>query len=124
MDLTTLQLLTNESLGEKAIQTGGRCGGIYVDREFIALIGEKVGLSVMIMLQENHEGQLQYMIMEFCKKVKFLFTGYREDYKTFEMDLGRVCPVIRRYVIGSRLDQLEYDNWIIELKFEDVKKNV
>jgi len=47
------------------------------------------------------------MIMDFCKKVKFLFTGCNEDYKTYEMDLDEFCPIIKWYVTGSRLDQLE-----------------
>ncbi|CAG8602704.1 16306_t:CDS:2 [Funneliformis mosseae] len=122
VDLTTRQLLSNERLGEKTIRTGGFCGGIYVDRGFLAFIGEKVGPSVMQILQESHYGQLQYMVQEFCKKVKLLFTGYREDYKTFDMDLDEVCPVVKQYVTGSKLDKLEEDEWIVELKFEDVKK--
>ena len=60
------------------------------------------------------------MIMEFCKRVKFLFTRYK-GYKT-EMNLNEICPVIKHYVTSSRLKQLEEDKQIVKLKFEDVKK--
>jgi len=81
----------------------------------------KIGSLLITMLQENHE-LLQYMIMKFHKKVKFLFTGYK-GYKT-EMNLDEICLVIKHYVTSSRLKQLEENEWIVELKFEDVKKNV
>ncbi len=122
MDLTTRQLLSNERLGEKTIRTGGFCGGIYVDKGFLAFIGEKVGPSAITMLQENHYGQLQYMVQEFCKKVKLLFTGNKADFKTYELDLEDVCPVIKQYVTGDKEEQLEEDEWIIEIQFDDVKK--
>jgi hypothetical protein len=114
--------LDYDRLGEKTVRTGGFCGGIYVDRGFLAFIGEKVGPSAIQVLQENHYGQLQYMVQEFCKRVKLLFTGIKQDYKTFELDLDEVCPVIKQYVSDDKREQLEEDEWIVELTFEDVKK--
>src|ERR1044072_357680 len=73
--LTTHKLLPNEKLSEKSTCTGGFCGGLYVDKQFLAFIGEKVGGSAINMIQEHYYGQLQYMVHEFCRKVKFLFTG-------------------------------------------------
>ncbi|CAB4408730.1 unnamed protein product [Rhizophagus irregularis] len=122
VDLTTRQLLENDKLGEKTIRACGFCGGVYVDKSFLAFIGGKIGPSVLTLLQENHYGQLQYMVQEFCKKVKLLFTGNKEEYKSFELDLEDVCPIIKQYVTGDKLEQLEEDEWIIELKFEDVKR--
>jgi hypothetical protein len=122
VDLTTRQLLENDKLGEKTIRESGFCGGVYVDRGFLAFLGGKIGPSVLTLLQESHYGQLQYMVQEFCRKVKLLFTGVKEEYKTFELDIDDVCPVIKQYVTGDKLEQLEEDEWIIEIKFEDVKK--
>ncbi|RIA97899.1 hypothetical protein C1645_751090 [Glomus cerebriforme] len=122
VDLTTRQLLANDRLGEKTIRTGGFCGGLYVDRQFLAFVGTKVGPSVMRVLQDNHYGQLQYMVQDFCKKVKLLFTGVKEEYKSYELDLDDVCPVMKQYVTGDKLDQLEEDEWIIEVSFEEVKR--
>jgi hypothetical protein len=121
VDLVTRQLLDNERLGEKTIRAGGYCGGEFVDKGFLAFIGEKVGTSAIQIVEENHYGQLQYMVQEFHKRVKFLFTGNKE-YRTFELDLDEVCPVIKQYVHGDKKEQLEEDEWIVDLKFEDVKK--
>ncbi|RGB42798.1 hypothetical protein C1646_682474 [Rhizophagus diaphanus] len=122
VDLTTRQLLKNDKLGEKTIRTCGLCGGVNVDKGFLDFIAGKIGPSVLTLLQEKHHGQLLYMVQEFCKKVKFLFTGNKKEYKTFELDLDDVCPIIKQYVTGDKLEQLENDDWIIELKFVDVKR--
>ncbi|PKK57857.1 hypothetical protein RhiirC2_871727 [Rhizophagus irregularis] len=122
VDLTTWQLLENDQLGEKIIRASGFCGGVYVDKGFLAFIARKIGPTVLTLLQENHYGDIQYMVQEFCKKVKCLFTGNKEEYKTFELDLEDFCPIIKQYVTGDKLEQLEEDEWIIELKFEDVKR--
>ncbi|CAB4441971.1 unnamed protein product [Rhizophagus irregularis] len=122
VDLTTRQLLENDKLGEKTIRASGFYGGFYVDKGFLAFIGGKIGPSVLTLLQENHHEQQLYMVQEFCKKVKFLFTGNKEEYKTFELDLEYVCPIIKQYVTGDKLEQLEEDEWIIDIKFEDVKR--
>ncbi|GBC14279.2 hypothetical protein GLOIN_2v1855381 [Rhizophagus irregularis DAOM 181602=DAOM 197198] len=122
VDLTTWQLLENDKLEEKTIRASGFCGGVYVDKSFLAFIARKIGSTVLTLLEENHYGELQYMVKEFCKKVKFLFTGNKEEYKTVELDLEYVCPIIKQYVTGDKLEQLEEDEWIIELKFEDVKR--
>ncbi|GBB86774.1 hypothetical protein RclHR1_01320009 [Rhizophagus clarus] len=122
VDLTTRQLLENDKLGEKTIRDCGFCGGVYVDKGFLVFIGGKIGHQALRLLQENHYGQLQYMVQEFCRKVKLLFTGVKEEYKTFELDLEEVCPIVKQYVTDDKKEQLEDDEWIIELKFEDVKK--
>src|SRR5437764_7220168 len=54
--------------------------------------------------------------------VKLLFTVNKDDYKTFELDLDEVCPVIKQYVSNNKKEQLEDDEWIVELKFENVKR--
>ena len=39
------------------------------------------------MVRENHYSQLQYMVQEFCRRVKIPFTGKESDYQFQEIDL-------------------------------------
>jgi actin-like ATPase involved in cell morphogenesis len=121
VDLTTRKLLTNERLGEITERTGDFCGGIYVDKEFIKFMERKVGTSAIEKLQYYHYGQLQYMIQVFCNNVKLLFTGNENDYHYYDLDIDEVCPMIKQYVDGEKLDRLNDYEWLIEIKFEDVK---
>src|SRR5581483_4753281 len=41
---------------------------------------------------------------------------------TFFLYSKDLCPIINQYVKGSERDEMEDIEWIIELKFEDVKK--
>ncbi|CAB4459700.1 unnamed protein product [Rhizophagus irregularis] len=59
------------------------------------------------------------LMREFCRRVKFPFNGERDDFKPFDLDLDEYCPVIKQYVKGTELDQMEEVEWVIELKFED-----
>src|ERR1043166_9670452 len=122
VDLTTHQLLPNKGLGEKTIRTSGFCGGSYIDNEFVSFIGGKVGTSAIQLLQANNSGQLQYMVQKFCTRVKFLFTGNKEEYETYELDLDEVCPVIKQYITGENFEQLDDNDWIIEIIFGHVKE--
>ncbi|RGB36478.1 hypothetical protein C1646_814007 [Rhizophagus diaphanus] len=122
VDLATWQLMENDKLREKTIRASGFCGGVYVDEGFLAFIARKIGPTVLTLLHENHYDKLQYVVQEFLKNVKKVFTGNKEEYISFELDLDDVCPIIKQYVTGDRLEQLEEDKWIIELKFEDVKR--
>jgi hypothetical protein len=66
---------------------------------------------------KNHYRQLQYLIQEFCKRVKLPFTG-DDDSQTYEIDIEELCPVLKQYCNDEELEESE---WIIELTFEDVK---
>jgi hypothetical protein len=39
----------------------------------------------------------------------------------FQLKKKDLCPVIKQYVEGSERDEMEEEEWTIELKFEDVK---
>ncbi|CAG8701275.1 6424_t:CDS:2 [Acaulospora morrowiae] len=121
VDLTTRRFITGDQLGEVTERTGDFCGSAYVDREFLKLMKRHIGDQTMNILEEQHYGQLQYMVQEFCRRVKLLFTGNPEEFKIFELDLEEVCPVVKQYVTGSYKEKLEDDEWIIELDFESVK---
>ncbi|CAB4434885.1 unnamed protein product [Rhizophagus irregularis] len=79
VDLTTRKLLEGNKLGEKIKRKGGYCGGSFVDDEFIEFIS----------------------LQEFCRRIKFPFTGKEADFKPFNLDLEDLCPVIKQYVKGS-----------------------
>ncbi|CAG8703407.1 12099_t:CDS:2 [Dentiscutata erythropus] len=121
VDLTTRRLLKGNILGEITERTGGFCGSAYVDKEFIKYIKNIVGSSALKLLRENHYSQYQYMIQEFCRLVKTVFTGDLEKFRTFELDLNEFCPAIKQYIRGTQRDQLEDEEWIIDLDFYAVK---
>ncbi|CAG8466752.1 2905_t:CDS:2 [Acaulospora colombiana] len=102
VDLTTRELLPDSRLGEVTERTGDFCGAIRL-------------------LEEQHYGQLQYMVQEFCSKVKLPFTGVKREFKLYELDLDEVCPIIKQYVSGTAKSKLEKDEWVIDLDFETVK---
>jgi hypothetical protein len=52
------------------ISEGDFCGGSFVDDEFLKFIGEKVGDSALKLVRKNHYSQLQYMVQDFCRRVK------------------------------------------------------
>ncbi|GBB91271.1 hypothetical protein RclHR1_18450001 [Rhizophagus clarus] len=121
VELITQKLLENKKLGEITGRNEGFCGGNFVDDEFIKFLCRKVGPSAIDFVRKNHYGQLQYMIQEFCKRVKFPFTGQHEDFNQFNLDLEDLCPAIKQYVEGSKFDEMEEIEWCIEPDFEDVK---
>ncbi|CAG8690790.1 3535_t:CDS:2, partial [Acaulospora colombiana] len=121
VDLTTRRFITGDQLGEITERTGDFCGGSYVDKEFLKFMKRHVGDQTIKILEEQHYGQLQYMVQEFCRRVKLPFTGNPEEFKIFELDLEEVCPVIKQYVMGSYKEKLEENEWIVELDFESVK---
>ena len=89
VDLTTRKLLENEKLDETTEREGDYCGGSFVDEEFLKFIGKKVGKSALNMVRENYYGQLQYMVQEFCRRVKIQFTGQEgSNFQSPELDLN------------------------------------
>ncbi|CAG8751287.1 29224_t:CDS:2 [Gigaspora margarita] len=82
---------------------------------------DSIGDSAVNLLYENYYSQLQYMVQEFCRHVKLPFTGIRKDFKTYELDIKEVCPVLKQYVTRTSKVKLEKDDWIINLEYEDVK---
>ncbi|PKY32714.1 actin-like ATPase domain-containing protein [Rhizophagus irregularis] len=123
VDLTTRKLLEHNKLGEITERTGDFCGGSYVDQEFLKFLSddEKFGESTINLLRENNYGQLQYMIQQFCQKLKFHFTGSQNDFDSFEFDIEEICPVLKQYCKDDVKDKMEENDWIIEINFEDLK---
>jgi len=52
------------------------------------ILGRKLGKSVIELLIKNHYNQLQYIVQEFCRRVKMPFTGQQTQFQSFEIDLS------------------------------------
>ncbi|CAG8480448.1 3807_t:CDS:2 [Acaulospora colombiana] len=122
VDLTTRKLLAGGKLSEKTERIGDYCGGSFVDQEFLNFLGKKVGDYAIKLVEENHYGQLQYMVQEFCRRVKIPFSEDPGAYKPFELDLEEVCPVLMQYVKGEEKEAMEEDGWVVIINFNDVKE--
>src|SRR5437667_370346 len=113
VDLTTCKLLQGDKLSEITERAGDFCGGTYVDREFLKFLSRKFGDSTINLLRENNYGQMQYMIQQFCRQLKFGFTGNRSNFDSFEFDIEEVCPILIQYCKGDIKAKMEDDDWII-----------
>ncbi|CAG8575473.1 2533_t:CDS:2, partial [Paraglomus occultum] len=123
VDLTLRTFLATRKLSKVTDRTGDFCGSTFVDREFIKYIASVVGESAMRIFKEKHKVAFQYMIKQFCDRVKFVFDGDREKFETtnFEFDVGRFCPELMQYVQGDKKKRMKEEDWIIELDYETVK---
>ncbi|CAG8594362.1 18090_t:CDS:2 [Acaulospora morrowiae] len=121
VDLTKRKMLDGYKLDEITESTGDFCGGSFVDKEFINFIEGKIGDKAILLFKRNNYGQFQYLVQEFCKRIKIPFTGNPEDFKEYELDIEEVCPALKQYVHGLERTILEYDEWIITISFKDVK---
>ncbi|CAG8667266.1 4469_t:CDS:2 [Cetraspora pellucida] len=122
VDITTMKLLVGGKLSEKIESKGDYCGGNYVDQEFLKFLAKKVGESTIEILKKSHYGQIQYVVQTFRRRIKYRFTGKREDFNDFELDLEDSCPIMKNYVKDDIKDELELSMWVITIKYDDVKE--
>ncbi|PKC12224.1 actin-like ATPase domain-containing protein [Rhizophagus irregularis] len=120
VDLTTRQLLDGNKMGEVTERTGDNCGSSFVDQEFVKFLGRKLGKSVIENLKKDHYGLLQYIVQEFCRRVKFQFSGQQSDFQPFDIDLDEY-KLIKQYVTGEEKNRMEESDWFIEIEFEEIK---
>ncbi|GES97296.1 hypothetical protein GLOIN_2v1884551 [Rhizophagus clarus] len=98
------------------------CGGGTVDLTTRQLLEEhRVGASAIKLVRDNHYGQLQFMVQEFCRMVKMKFTGNQSEFETVELELDEMCPILKQYCKGDYLRHNEDVEWSIKLRFNDVK---
>ncbi|CAG8547937.1 15916_t:CDS:2 [Acaulospora colombiana] len=121
VDLTTRTLLPAMKLSEITERSGDLCGSSYVDREFLKFLGKKLGYAAMRKLKENNYGQMQYLVQQFCSRVKFAFNGNPTEFSVKELDIERVCPALVQYVEGHAKEQMEEADWLVEFDFQSVK---
>ncbi|CAG8550558.1 13090_t:CDS:2 [Acaulospora morrowiae] len=120
VDLTVRELLDDNQLVEITERKGDCCGSSYIDKAFIEFLGNKMGKSTIDTLKKDYYRYLQYMVQEFCKNVKFRFTGKEEDFDYSGIDLDDY-GTMKLCVEGEEKDQLERDEWLINIDFNDVK---
>ncbi|GBB95713.1 hypothetical protein RclHR1_00260018 [Rhizophagus clarus] len=120
VDLTTRKLLEENQLGEVTRRAGDFCGSTFIDNEFIELLKYEVGNSAIDFLRENHYGQLQYLVQEFCQYVKMPFTGDDPNFR-FEINLEEFTPALLQYVTDLEKIWMEEKEWMIELDFNTIK---
>ncbi|KAG9293789.1 hypothetical protein G9A89_019127 [Geosiphon pyriformis] len=122
VDLTTRTLLADNQLGEITERTGDLCGSTYVDNEFTLFLGRRLGIDAMKIFKEKHYGQYQYLVHKFfCQRVKYEFHGDSSSFRPIELDIERFCPALKEHVVPEIREEMEEDEWIVELQFNDVK---
>ncbi|CAI2174905.1 19562_t:CDS:2, partial [Funneliformis geosporum] len=121
VDLTTRQLLDDDKLSEITERTKDFCGGSYVDQEFLNFLRCRVGTSTINLVNDKHYHQLQYVLQEFCRKVKIRFSGDKSEFVPVDLELDELCPVLEKYCKGEYLNRMEQNDWRVRLNFEDVK---
>ncbi|CAG8627873.1 uncharacterized protein OCT59_009691 [Rhizophagus irregularis] len=121
VDLTTRTLLPDNKLSEITERTGDLCGSTYVDREFIRFLEKKLGFAAVDEFRRENYGQYQYLIHHFfCPRIKFEFIGESNDFRSIDLDIERTCPALMKYVTDETKDAMEDDDWLIEIKYDDV----
>jgi hypothetical protein len=121
VDLTTRELLDGDKLSEITVRTGDNCGSCFVDQAFIEFLGGKIGRSAIDTLKEDHYVNLQYIVQDFCTTTKIFFTGREEEFQTYYLNLDEYEP-IKQCIVGEEKEMLKANEWMIEAKFDDVKK--
>jgi molecular chaperone DnaK (HSP70) len=121
VDLTIRKSLNDKQLGEITERTGDFCGSTFIDTEFIKYLRKKLGDRPIDLLKENHYGQMQYMIQQFCKNGKIPFTGDDPNF-LYEFDIQDTVPILKQYVTDNHIrEALEDEEWVIEIDFENMK---
>lgn len=121
VDLTTRKLLPDNKLSEITERTGDLCGSTYVDREFTRFLEKKLGFAAVDEFRRENYGQYQSLIHHFfCPRIKFEFTDERNDFRNIDLDIERTCPALMNYVTGEMKDAMEEEDWLIEIKYDDV----
>ncbi|CAG8525489.1 4793_t:CDS:2 [Rhizophagus irregularis] len=121
VDLTTRTLLPNNKLSEITERTGGLCGSTYIDREFARFLEKKLGFAAVDKFRRENYGQYQSLIHHFfCPRIKFEFIDEKDVFRNIDLDIERTCPALIEYINKEIRDAIEDDDWLIEIKYEDV----
>ncbi|CAB4375390.1 unnamed protein product [Rhizophagus irregularis] len=121
VDLTTRKVLEGKQLSEVTERAGDFCGSTFIDKEFLKALRKILGDRAIDLLRDNHYGQMQYMIQEFGRHAKSPFSGDRSEFKSYELDLEDVVPVVMDYVTKEVQDKMEETDWVIEFGYDDIK---
>lgn len=117
VNLTSHKLLENNKLSEITESTSGNCGSSLIDKKFVEFLGRKLGSSTIESLEKNHYNILQYMVQEFCKEVKILFTGQKSEFPRYEVVLKNYPSIIEE----ARKQGFLKESDSIWVEFSDVR---
>ncbi|PKY39927.1 actin-like ATPase domain-containing protein [Rhizophagus irregularis] len=119
VDLTTRKIV-GRSVGEITERSGDYCGSSFVDQAFLEHLKTILGHVAIDKLRENHYKQLQYMVQKFCRQAKFLFTGDDKKFH-YELDILDTARDLQKYVTGDAEELMESNQWLIDIKFNEIK---
>ncbi|CAB4375339.1 unnamed protein product [Rhizophagus irregularis] len=122
VDLTTRKLIEDKKLTEITERIGDFCGSTFIDDKFIEFLREKLGTDANAMdeLIENHYGQYQFLIQEFCQSIKKPFAGNKEFF--YELDIEENAPALSQYISKETRETMKKNYWLIPIKYDDVIK--
>jgi molecular chaperone DnaK (HSP70) len=120
VDLTSVTLLDENQFREDA-RTVDYCGSAFIDYEFIKHLTNKLGEDAINLLRKNYYGEMQYIIQEFCRNVKFPFTGEDTTF-TYEIDLEGISHILLQKLTEEEKRNMENTEWFIRLDYETIKK--
>ncbi|CAB4384324.1 unnamed protein product [Rhizophagus irregularis] len=121
VDLTTRKLLENNKMSEVYERSGDLCGSTFIDQKFIKFLHRKLGRNAIGLLRENYYDQFQYMIQDFCRNVKLLFTGDPSEYRLYELEIEETVPVLLQYIKGKDKEDIEENEWVVDIEYKDIK---
>ncbi|PKK61472.1 hypothetical protein RhiirC2_816677 [Rhizophagus irregularis] len=125
IDLTTRKLVKNDplQLGKFTAHIRDFCGSRLINEEFIKFLRERLGTCAIDKLVENNYDQLQYMAEYIHHRVIEPFTNNDVKYR-YELDIEEVAPTLLQYVSEEAREIMEERSWLIEIKYNDVKKMI
>ncbi|UZO28164.1 uncharacterized protein OCT59_021706 [Rhizophagus irregularis] len=102
-------------------RSGDLCGSTFIDQEFIKFLHRKLGRNAIGLLRENYYDQFQYMIQDFCRNVKLLFTGDPSEYRLYELEIEETVPVLLQYIKGKDKEDIKENEWVVDIEYKDIK---
>src|ERR1043165_1432895 len=97
------------------------CGSTSIDKEFIEFLRKKLGTHTIDLFIENHSDQFQYLVQNFCRRIKIPFTG-DDTVFSYELDIEEIAPSLKQYLVSEIREIMEDDDWVIEINHNDIKK--
>ena len=117
VDLTTRKLIGVKRLSEITERIGDFCGSTFIDKEFVEFLRRKLGTRAIDLLIENHYGQFQYLVQDFCRRAKIPFSGDMEF--LYQLDIEENAPILMQIVSEEIREIMEEKEWSIDIKYDE-----
>ncbi|CAG8471177.1 2338_t:CDS:2 [Funneliformis caledonium] len=89
----------------------------FIDAEFVKYLRKKLGDRPVNLLRYE---QMQYLIQKFSRQCKLHFTGLAKDF-TYELDIDKTIPIVKRYISGDKRVYLKEIEWIIKFDINELR---